>query len=143
MASKPIRFLFPFLFLGLVWAGPALADEPAEARSLTTRQLITQSRTVGDPGTRPSALHPVAGLYAQAFPIRSLGLWAQGHGFSLSRRAAMYDVEGGAALRLDEGIHLTASYRMLGLDLGFDSDVEGADGEPGIAAPFVGLAFDF
>jgi hypothetical protein len=27
--------------------------------------------------------------------------------------------------------------------LGFDSDVKAADGEPGIAAPFLGLAFDF
>jgi hypothetical protein len=55
----------------------------------------------------------------------------------------VYDIEGGAALRLDEGVHLIASYRMLGVDLGFDSDVEGADGEPGIAAPFIGMSFDF
>ncbi len=88
-------------------------------------------------------LHPIRGLYAAAFPTSSLGLWAEGTGFSLTRRSAIYDLKGGAAWRIDDGIRLTASYRVMGVDFGYDSDVEGADVEPAIAAAFLGLAFDF
>ena len=31
----------------------------------------------------------------------------------------------------------------MGVDFGYDSDVEGADIEPAIAAAFLGIAFDF
>lgn len=135
--------IFPLvLAAGLTLASPSFAEEADGAWELASRQF-TRSRVEGDAGGRPSAMHPVQGVYAQAFPLASVGVWAQSHGFAMTRRAALYDLEGGASLRVHEGIHLTASYRMLGIDLGFDSDVEGADGEPGIAAPFLGLAFDF
>lgn len=107
-------------------------------------QRMFLSRGMGDAtSTRPTALHPVRGLYAAAFPISSLGLWAEGTGFSLSRRSSLYNLEGGAAWRIDDSVRLTASYRMMGVDLGYDSDLEGADVEPGISAPFLGLAVDF
>lgn len=138
--------IFPLLLALTLVASFALASAaPAEESDgrLTAHSLLTRSRVVGDPGHRPSAIQPVQGIHAQAFPLARLGVWAQGHGFTITRRAALYDLEGGASLRLQEGVRVTASYRMLGIDLGFDSDVEGADGEPGIAAPFLGLAFDF
>jgi hypothetical protein len=129
--------LAALLVLALPAAGLADEDDADEA------PRIARSRSVGEPGARrPTVLHPVQGMHAQAFPTERWGVWAQSHGFSLTRRSAVYDIEGGAALRLDEGVHLIASYRMLGVDLGFDSDVEGADGEPGIAAPFIGMSFD-
>ncbi len=115
-------------------------DTGAEKRA---KRLLT-ARCIGEPGiARPSTLHPVRSLHATAFPLAALGLFAESTGQSLTRRSALYDLEGGAAWRIDEGIHLTASYRMMGVDLGFDGDVESPDVEPGILAPFLGLAFDF
>ena len=76
-------------------------------------------------------------------PFEGVGVFATSQGFALSRRTALYHVEGGASIALDDGVRLTASYRMLGMDFGYDSDVERADMEPGLAAPFVGLAIDF
>jgi len=123
---------------------PLAASADPYAPAATRSKSFTRSRSIGEPGsTRPSALDPIQSVYGAAFPIAAVGVWAQGEGFALTRRQAIYDLEGGAALRIREGIHLTASYRMLGLDLGYDADVEGADGEPGIAAPFIGMAFDF
>ena len=100
-------------------------------------------RTGSGEGVRPDSIHPYRGLLAMAHPFKVLGLWAQGRGFHLSRRSALYDLQGGAALSLDEHVRLTASYRMSGVDLGFDSDTESADVEPSIQAAFVGLSFDF
>ena len=136
--------LLPSLALALALASAASADESDAAHATDHARSFTHSRSIGEPGaSRPSALDPIQSVYADAFPIAALGVWAQGQGFALSRRQALYDLSGGASLRIRDGVHLTASYRMLGLDLGFDSDVEGADGGPGIAAPFIGLAFDF
>ncbi len=105
----------------------------------------TSSLALGTRGdsARPSTLHPYRGLRAMAHPFEALALWAQSQGFHLSRRTALYDVQGGAAIALDEGIRLTASYRMSGVDLGFDGDVERFDVEPSIQATFLGLSFDF
>ena len=135
-----LRPLLSALLLSLLLAGPAAAEE-GESDSIGAR-FRAVARTIGD-GLRPTPLHPIHGLHASVFPIPNFGIWAQSFGFCLSRRITLYDFEGGAAWLLDEGVRLTASYRMLGLDLGFDSDFEGVDVEPGIAAPFVGLAFDF
>ena len=135
------------LTLCLLLAAPVLAEESGDtdrAERTLAQRIVTQARTIGDPtSSRPTMLHPIRGLYAAAFPTSSLGLWAEGTGFSLTRRSAIYDLEGGAAWRIDDSIRLTASYRVMGVDFGYDSDVEGADIEPAIAAAFLGLAFDF
>jgi hypothetical protein len=114
------RFLsFPLLLACLLCSAPALA---------------------GGAGPTP---HPIQALRAPAFPFANLGLWAQHTGFSLTRCSTLHDLAGGASLRIDERVRLTASYRMLGIDLGCDSDLESMDVEPGIAAPFLGLAFEY
>lgn len=130
--------LIPLLLALVAW----LPTAPAWAEDAAPGSLLTH--TIGDTtAAQPTALDPIVGVYAAAFPAGQLGLWATGHGFSLTRRASLYDLEGGASLRVHDGVRLTASYRMVGIDLGFDSDLMGADGEPGISAPFLGLAFDF
>jgi hypothetical protein len=100
---------------------------------------------VGDMSSpRPTPVDPIRGIFAEAiFPFEGVGVFATSHGFALSRRTSLYQVEGGASIPLDDHVRLTASYRMLGMDFGFDSDVERADVEPGLAAPFLGLAIDF
>ncbi len=135
------------LTLCLLLASPALAgesDDAERAERKLAQRFFTEARNIGDPtSSRPTMLHPIRGLYAAAYSISGLGFWAEGTGFSLTRRSAIYDLEGGAAWRIDDAIRLTASYRVMGVDFGYDSDVEGADIEPAIAAAFLGLAFDF
>ena len=136
-----------FLTLCLLLAAPVLAGESGEAdpaERTPAQRIVTEARSIGDPTSgRPTMLHPIRGLYAAAYPTSSLGFWAQGTGFSLTRRSAIYNLEGGAAWRIDDFVRLTASYRVMGVDFGYDSDVEGADIEPAIAAAFLGVAFDF
>lgn len=125
-------------------AGGEGADQPAEAEG-EGGGVLTRSHVVGDvDSARPTPIEPIRGLHAEAFfPFEGLGVFATTNGFALSRRTSLYHLEGGASIALDDGVRLTASYRMLGMDFGFDSDVESADVEPGLAAPFLGLAFDF
>jgi hypothetical protein len=123
---------------GAELAGDASSD--CEAPHAWTSSRLFGSR--GD-GVQPDSIHPFRGLRAMAHPFKALALWAQGQGFHLSRRSALYDLQGGAAISLDEHVRFTASYRLSGVDLGFDSDVESADVEPSIQATFVGLSFDF
>ena len=104
----------------------------------------TSSHRIGSgDGVQPDSIHPYRGLLAMAHPFKALAFWAQGQGFHLSRRSALYDVQGGASYSLDDHVRVTASYRMSGVDLGFDSDIERADVEPSIQAAFVGFAVDF
>jgi len=100
-------------------------------------------RTGGGEGAKPDPIHPYRGLRGMAHPFKTLALWAQGQGFHLSRKSALYDVQGGAAISLDEHLRFTASYRLSGMDLGFDGDIEKADVEPSIQGAFVGFMFDF
>jgi hypothetical protein len=128
---------------------PSGGASEAETRQAASQEeadgVVTRSEVVGDASAaRPTPIDPIRGVHAEAiFPFEGVGVYANTHGFALSRRAALYHVEGGASIPLDEGVRLTASFRLLSLDFGFDSDVERADLEPGLAAPFLGLAFDF
>jgi hypothetical protein len=128
-----------------LWAAPPARGEDAAQSDEKQEGVLTRSEVVGDmSAARPTPIDPIRGIFAEAiFPFEGVGVFATTSGFALSRRASLYHVEGGASIALDDGVRLTASYRMLGLDFGFDSDVERADMEPGLAAPFLGLAIDF
>ena len=126
-------------------------DAPAPGKLATRASALNSARAMiqsvhavrrGE-GPRPTPLHPYQALRASAYPLTRLGLWVQGEGYSLSRNTSLYDIQGGAVLRLDGGVRLTATYRMLSADLRFDSDIARADVGPGIAAPFVGVSVDF
>lgn len=138
--------LASLLFATGVAAEPGCASGDDDCRPT---RVWTAARTIGTGhGTKPNSIHPVRGLHAQAFPFAPFSFsvvefWARGQGFFLNRRSNLYDLQGGAAIAIDPRVRITASYRLSGVDLGFDSDVQGADIEPTIAAAFVGLAFDF
>ena len=141
MHLLPLLLLAAFLLL----PGSVLADGPAGGEAPEGSQpMFTRATILGDPDTAwPTAIHPVSGLRAAAFPMRNFGLWAQGLGFALDGHSAIYDIEGGASLRLNDGVHLTASYRLMGVGQGLDPNLQGMVEDAGIAAPFLGLAFDF
>lgn len=87
-------------------------------------------------------LRPVSGrAIAQGFA--GVKLWASGVGYAVGRRSAGYGLQGGASVELDEGIDLTASYRLTGFALGDRLDPELSDVEERSGAPFVGLDIEF
>jgi hypothetical protein len=91
----------------------------------------------------PTHFHPYQGLHAAAYPLSRIGLFALSEEFALSGRTLLFDFEGGAIFRLDDDIDLTASYRVLSVDLAHDSDVNDPHVERRIAAPFLALVFGF
>lgn len=74
---------------------------------------------------------------------QGLSVWAEGAGYAVGRRSAGYGLECGAALSLDEGVDLTAGYRLAGYTLAAHLDMELDDVEERVGTPFVGLDFRF
>jgi hypothetical protein len=138
-----VRLLLLFLAAGLL-ALSASAQEPDLPPGEAS--LRVRATSVENPASlRTSEVPPLQGLYAGTAPApdRKLGWFAQGLGFAVGPRAALYDLEGGASLLLDEGVHLTAGYRVMGIGLGFDALPDAPSLEPSALAPFVGFAVDF
>jgi len=90
----------------------------------------------------PMRVQPISAR-AAAPGFAGVKLWASGSAYAVGRRSAGYGVEGGAALPLDEGIELTASYRLNGFALGDRLDPDFADVQSRSGAPFLGIDFEF
>lgn len=69
-----------------------------------------------------------------------LGFYAGTKGFVVNRIGAVYDLEGGAILKMRHGVSLTGSYRMIGYDF-LATGSENA--EPQLSGGFFGLQLDF
>lgn len=80
---------------------------------------------------------------ADAPGFAGVRLFAGGSAYAVGRRSTGYGLEGGAALPIDEGIQLTASYRLIGFALGDRLDPEFADVQARTGAPYFGIDFDF
>jgi hypothetical protein len=115
----------------------AASDAESLGRPLHTRSLGRAD------APQPTPQQPYRARQAVAYPLARLGFFARSQGFSYTRATALSDVAGGAVLQLDEGLGLTAAYRMLGAGVGFDSVVLGAGDKAGLAAPFLGVVLDF
>lgn len=72
-----------------------------------------------------------------------LHVWAGGAGYAVGRRSAGYGIECGAALPLDEGVDLTAGYRMAGYALGERLDPDLSQVDERVATPFLGFDLRF
>lgn len=116
-------------------AGSAAAEEPL----LRTEQHVSELA----PDARPTSFSPYHIVRAEAFPAYVLELFGETAGFSLGRRLAIFELEGGAALRVLEHLHLTASYRLLRSEGGSGTQAEGRWLEQHLAAPYLGIALDF
>ncbi len=71
---------------------------------------------------------------------RRIELFANSKGFVVNRTGAVYDLEGGAILRLRDGVSVTGSYRMLGYDF-LATGSENTD--PQLSGAFVGVNLEF
>ena len=69
-----------------------------------------------------------------------LEFYAHSKGFVVNRTGAVYDLEGGAILRLRDGLSVTGSYRMLGYDF-LATGSENTD--PQLSGAFVGVNLEF
>ncbi len=85
----------------------------------------------------------VRGARASSREVAGVKLWAMGTGFAVGRRGAGYGLAAGAALPLEDGIDLTASYRLTGYAAGAPIGTEVDDVQERSGAPFLGLQFDF
>ncbi len=86
---------------------------------------------------------PVSGARAISGAWAGVRLFAVGAAFAVGRRSAGYGLQGGAALPLDYGVGLTASYRLTGFSLGDRLGSELADVQQRLGAPFVGIDIEF
>lgn len=118
-------------------AGSAAAAEE-EAALLHTEKHVSELA----PDARPTPLSPYHFVRAEAFPAYVLELFGETAGFSLGRRLNVFELEGGAALRVLAHTRLTASFRMLSSE-GSEERGEGLPLVRHLAAPFLGIALDF
>jgi hypothetical protein len=97
------------------------------------------------PDALPTVFSPYHLMRAQAAVVRAFEFFGDAEGFKLGTDLLVVKVEAGAALRMLDHMRVTASYRLLNVDLdnGQDYGDSGVGIEPGLSAPFVGVAFDF
>jgi hypothetical protein len=119
-------------------AGSAAAEEEPEALLRTEKHVSELA-----PDARPTPFSPYHVVRAEAFPAYVLELFGETVGFSLGRRLNVFELEGGAALRVLAHTRLTASYRLLSSEGGSDGHSGGPWLERHLAAPFLGIALDF
>lgn len=119
------------------------AAEPPAWSALQTRLGIRAQGHLGAAALERVRAHPVIGGQAMSGLWSGLRLWASGAGYAVGRRSAGYGLQGGAALPIDGGLELTASYRVTGYSTGEGLDTDVADVDERHGAPFVGLLFQF
>jgi hypothetical protein len=130
--------------LGAVAAAAAPETAP-EAQPPDGGPAIHTERRMSEfaPDALPTPFSPYHMVRAQAAIARAFEFFGDAEGFKLGADLLVVEVEAGAALRMLDHLRLTASYRLLDVDLG-EADENSASGiDPGLAAPFVGIAFDF
>jgi len=126
--------------LASVSAASAAPEEPAaEEPLLRTEQHVSELA----PDARPTLFSPYHVARAEAFPAYLLELFGETAGFSLGRRLSLFELEGGAALRVLDHMRLTASFRMLSSDGGSEERGDGLPLAQHLAAPYLGIALDF
>lgn len=129
-------------------AGRAAAD-PEHPESSSAEPMLRTERQMSDltPDALPTNYSPYHSMRAEAL-VSALEFFGEGVGFAVGARSSLIEIEGGAAWRVFDSLKLTASYRVLDVDLGADAFAAGVQ-RPGLAsgmsfrAPFLGVALDF
>jgi len=157
----PPRLVAAALCIALLAAGGAASDERAteqpllrtEQPLLRTEQpllraeqpLLRTEQHVSElaPDARPTLFSPYHVVRAEAFSAYLLELFGETAGFALGRRLSVFELEGGAALRVLDPMRLTASFRMLSSDGGTEERGDGLPLARHLTAPYLGIALDF
>ncbi len=133
----PLHLRAAALLFALLASGSA-GSAAAEEALLRTEKHVSELA----PDARPTHFSPYHVVRAEAFPASVLELFGETAGFSLGRGLAVFELEGGAALRVLAHMRLTASYRLLSSD-GSEAHGEGLPLARHLAAPYLGIALDF
>jgi opacity protein-like surface antigen len=149
MSPRRQRFLASLAFCAsLVLAGSAAANgvsqDPTEfgwSELQAGFDMRAKAPTLRA-STDATRVQPIS-TRAAAPGFAGLKLWASGSGYAVGRRSVGYGVQGGASLELNEGIDLTASYRLNGFARGDRLDAQLADVSSRSAAPYLGLDIEF
>ena len=122
----------------------AAAAAPPESGDAQGEPTIHTERRMSEfaPDALPTVFSPYHLMRAQAAVARAFEFFGDAEGFKLGTDLLVVEVEAGAALRMLAHMRVTASDRVLNVDNGQAQD-SGVGIEPGLSAPFVGLAFDF
>jgi hypothetical protein len=136
MPSRQAAVALLVLALLAAGAAPAVADEQPALRT---------ERHMGEfaPDALPTPFSPYHSMRAEALPGRALHFFGAGTGFALGSGTSLIELEGGAAWRVLESLSLTASYRVLDVNLAADAQSAGAGSRADFGAPYLGIAVDF
>ena len=131
--------------LAAVAALVALLAAGAAAAASDERPALHTERHVSEfaPDSLPTSFSPFHSMRAEALPGRAVHFFGEGLGFALGSGMSLFEIEGGAAWRVFDSLSLTASYRLLDVNLGADGKYVGGGSRADSAAPFLGLAVDF
>jgi hypothetical protein len=129
----------PAALLVLVIAAGVAAPAAAEEALLRTEKHVSELA----PDSRPTHFSPWHSVRAEAFPTSVLELFGETQGFRLDAWRAVFELEGGAALRLLDHTRITASYRLLSSDEVAPTHGPGLRLSQHLAAPYLGIALDF
>jgi hypothetical protein len=122
-------------------AEAAPAATPDAQQQAPAPPLFLASTSSSGEAAQLFAKTPYRARRAQAFLESGLSLFARSDEFNYGRDATLYDLEGGAALRLSGPLHLSAGYRLLGHLSA--ADLSSGSVDLGMAAPFLRLGLDF
>jgi hypothetical protein len=133
------------LVAALLFAAAAAAAPPEESTGEDERPALRTERRMSElaPDALPTPYSPYHSMHADAVVARALEFFGDAKGFALGSDWMLIEVEGGAAVRLLDHMRLTASFRLLDVDDGLQTQNTGIGLDGGTAAPFVGLTLDF
>jgi len=146
----PSRLAAAATLIALLIAGArGAAADPEHSESSSSQPVLRTERQMSDltPDALPTNYSPYHSVRAEAL-LSALELFGEGVGFAVGSRSSLIELEGGAAWRVFDSLKLTASYRVLDVDLGADAFAAGVqhDGPTSgmsFRAPFLGVALDF
>ncbi len=125
----------------LVLGSAASADETGSSAGGTGAPVAqrAQDSEADAPAAPRLEPDPYRRMWASTRPLFRMGLFAEGRGFTILRQGTVFDVEGGASLRLLESLDLVGSYRLLG----YDYAIGRTTFDPQMSAAFFGLKLGF
>lgn len=132
--ATAVALLAALLAVAAAAAPPEDGDEP----KIHTERRMSEFA----PDALPTDFSPYHLMRAQAAVARAFEFFGDAEGFKLGSDLLVLEVEAGAALRMLDHMRVTASYRLLNVDSGQAQD-SSVGLEPGLSAPFLGVAFDF
>ncbi len=128
-------------------AAPAAAEPPSEGPAATDvaapapAPVAERAEKLASHDARFVRQHAVRTMGAQRQAFSRLGLFAEGRGLTIGGHGTLFDVAGGATVKLDERLRLNGGYRVIGYDYQL-TGLNAIDADPN-GGPFFAVAVSF